>query len=82
MDADVIIDLWTALSEMAEPGSRIIFRTAGSASPIESALPESLKARFIYEKELSHQLFKNDRSSIYGGFHVYVLKHGHSDHGA
>jgi len=82
MDADVFIDLWTALSEMAEPGSRIIFRTAGSASPIESALPESLKARFTYEKELSHQLFKNDRSSIYGGFHVYVLKHGHSDHGA
>ena len=74
MDFEAITDLWTAIAEKAEPGSRIIFRTAGAASPIETSLPEELRSRFVNEKELSENLFKQDRSSIYGGFHLYVLK--------
>jgi S-adenosylmethionine-diacylglycerol 3-amino-3-carboxypropyl transferase len=73
MDADAMNDLWSAIAEKAEPGSRIIFRTAGAASPIETNLSDELRARFVYEKELSQNLFKQDRSSIYGGFHLYVL---------
>mgnify|MGYP000748929546 CR=1 FL=1 len=30
--------------------------------------------KFEYKKELSVKLFKKDRASIYGGFHLYVLK--------
>ena len=72
MDAEAMNDLWSAISERAESGSRIIFRTAGAASPIEANLHEDLRGRFVYEKELSQNLFKQDRSSIYGGFHVYL----------
>lgn len=73
MDSEAMNELWSAIAEKAEPGSRIIFRTAGSASPIETSLSDDLRARFVYEKELSQNLFKQDRSSIYGGFHLYVM---------
>jgi S-adenosylmethionine-diacylglycerol 3-amino-3-carboxypropyl transferase len=72
MDADSIIELWSVIAEKAERGARIIFRTAGATSPVETSLPEELRSRFVYEKELSENLFKRDRSSIYGGFHLYV----------
>ncbi|HUR97863.1 MAG TPA: BtaA family protein [Pyrinomonadaceae bacterium] len=73
MDGDAIADLWSAILEKAPPGARIIFRTAGGTSPIEDKLPGESRARFVYEKELSQNLFKQDRSSIYGGFHLYVM---------
>ena len=74
MGADAINELWTAIAERAERGSRIIFRTAGSASAVESSLSGSLRARFAYKKDLSLSLYEKDRSSIYGGFHLYVLE--------
>ena len=74
MDADAIEDLWAAIADKAELGSRIIFRTAGAASPVETAISAELRAKFVYEKELSQNLFKRDRSSIYGGFHLYVKR--------
>jgi len=74
MDAETMTDLWSAIAEKAEPGSRIIFRTAGAGSPIETTLPEELRIRFVYEKELSQNLFKQDRASIYGGFHLYIFE--------
>ncbi len=73
MNAETMTELWSAIAEKGEPGSRIIFRTAGAGSPIESNLPPSLRGRFKYEKDLSEELFKQDRASIYGGFHLYVL---------
>jgi S-adenosylmethionine-diacylglycerol 3-amino-3-carboxypropyl transferase len=73
MNAEQMTSLWSVIAEKAEPGSRIIFRTAGAASPIEPNLPDDLRARFFYEARLSKELFKKDRASIYGGFHVYVL---------
>jgi S-adenosylmethionine-diacylglycerol 3-amino-3-carboxypropyl transferase len=74
MDEATITDLWTAIAANAERGSRIIFRTAGGSSPVESKLPPELRDRFIYEEDLSRELFKQDRASIYGGFHLYILK--------
>jgi len=74
MNAETMTDLWATIAEKAEPGSRIIFRTAGAASPIETALPTELHSKFHYEKELSEALFKQDRASIYGGFHLYELE--------
>jgi S-adenosylmethionine-diacylglycerol 3-amino-3-carboxypropyl transferase len=74
MNADALTELWSAIAEKAESGSRIIFRTAGAGSPIESRLPQILRERFSYEKETSERLFKLDRASIYGGFHLYVLR--------
>ena len=74
MNADQKTELWSAIAEKAESGSRIIFRTAGAASPIETDLPAELRSRFVYEEAVSRELFKEDRASIYGGFHLYVLK--------
>lgn len=71
MDAEQMTELWSAVAEKAAVGSRIIFRTAGAASPIESNLPPDLRAKFSYDAELSKRLFKQDRASIYGGFHLY-----------
>jgi S-adenosylmethionine-diacylglycerol 3-amino-3-carboxypropyl transferase len=73
MNAAQVTDLWSAIAEKGGPYSRIIFRTAGTASPIESNLPPDLRARFRYELETSRRLFKQDRASIYGGFHLYIL---------
>jgi S-adenosylmethionine-diacylglycerol 3-amino-3-carboxypropyl transferase len=74
MNADQMTELWTAIAEKAPSGSRIIFRTAGAASPLEENLPADLLAKFHYERETSGRLFQQDRASIYGGFHLYVLR--------
>ncbi len=74
MNAEGMTDLWSAIAENAKAGSRIIFRTASAYSPIETNLPNDLREKFHYEEELSRKLFKQDRASIYGGFHLYILK--------
>lgn len=74
MTPEILTDLWSAIASKAEKGSRIIFRTASAASPIETALPKNLREKFYYEEEFSKELFKQDRASIYGGFHLYILK--------
>ncbi len=74
MNAETMTELWSAIADKAEPASRIIFRTANSVSSIETSLPADLRAKFRYEKELSEELFKQDRASIYGGFCSYVMR--------
>ena len=74
MNRETLTDLWTAISTRGGENARIIFRTAGADSPVETALPADLRARFVYEKEQSRRLFKQDRAAIYGGFHLYTLK--------
>lgn len=74
MNRNAIIELWQAVADFGAQNSRIIFRTAGANSPIETHLPKDLREKFVYEKDLSEHLFKQDRSSIYGGFHLYILK--------
>ena len=74
MNAEMMAELWQAIADKGEGGARIIFRTAGASSPIETNLPKDLRERFVYEEELSKELFKQDRASIYGGFHLYILK--------
>lgn len=73
MDAEAITDLWTEIARVGKPGSRIIFRTASWESPIERSLPTELMQRFHYEEERSKQWLQEDRSAIYGGFHLYIL---------
>lgn len=73
MNAAQITEQWSEVARVGRPGSRVIFRTAAAPSPIEEALPAELMRRFTYEKDLSADLFRRDRSAIYGGFHLYVL---------
>jgi S-adenosylmethionine-diacylglycerol 3-amino-3-carboxypropyl transferase len=74
MDGRTLTELWAAIAEFGERGSRIIFRTAGSGSPIEQRLPVDLRSRFEYHREESLRHAAADRASIYGGFHLYTLK--------
>ncbi len=74
MNAEAMTELWSAIAEKGESGARIIFRTAGASSPIETNLPANLREKFVYEEKFSKELFKQDRASIYGGFHLYILE--------
>jgi S-adenosylmethionine-diacylglycerol 3-amino-3-carboxypropyl transferase len=73
MTAEEICTLWTEITRTANPGARIIFRTAGKSSPIETALSEDLNALWKRNHATSDQLIHEDRSAIYGGFHLYEL---------
>ena len=74
MTADQINELWNEVARVGRPGSRILFRTGGSEPVVEKALKPELRKRFMYERELSLELFQRDRSAIYGGLHVYVMR--------
>lgn len=71
MPPAVIERQWRAIARVAPSGSRIIFRTAAAGSPIETALPPDLLARFKSHPEDSRRWYFEDRSAIYGGFHMY-----------
>jgi S-adenosylmethionine-diacylglycerol 3-amino-3-carboxypropyl transferase len=73
MAPDAIRTLWTEIARVGSPGARVIFRTAGPHSVIEPVLPSSLRARFTYARERSETLHAQDRSAVYGMFHLYVL---------
>lgn len=74
MNAETVTELWQAIADRSKSGSRVIFRTAGAISPVEKNLPENLREKFVYDRDLSEKLFTQDRASIYGGFHLYILK--------
>ena len=63
--------LWQEITRTARPGARVIFRTAGRASPLEAALSPAFPKTWRAETDLATALFRRDRSAIYGGFHIY-----------
>jgi len=63
--------LWTQVNRTAASGARVIFRTAGEASPLPAMLPADLLAPWAYAADRSRSLHARDRSAIYGGFHLY-----------
>ena len=67
--------LWTQIDRTADTrDARVIFRTAGADSPLPRKLPGELLAPWIYQEDESRVFHGKDRSSIYGGFHVYVRR--------
>lgn len=74
MNEEQITALWEQITRTAAPGARVIFRTAGPDSPLERKLPPQVLANWVYEPEDAQAYFDKDRSSIYGGFHIYTLK--------
>jgi S-adenosylmethionine-diacylglycerol 3-amino-3-carboxypropyl transferase len=73
MTPEEICTLWTEITRTANPGARIIFRTAGTSSPIEGALTTDLNRLWKRNHTTSDQLIHEDRSAIYGAFHLYEL---------
>ena len=66
--------LWTEIARTARLGARVIFRTAGEETILPGRVPDEILRRFSYDRESCRELTAKDRSSIYGGFHLYVLK--------
>jgi S-adenosylmethionine-diacylglycerol 3-amino-3-carboxypropyl transferase len=68
-------DLWRQIDRTANSRhTRVIFRTAGETSPLSQKLSPALLAPWLYHEWESRVLHAQDRSSIYGGFHVYVRR--------
>lgn len=66
--------LWREITRTARPGARVIFRTAAEPSLLPDRLAEEVLGRWRYEAETSRRLAARDRSAIYGGFHLYVVR--------
>ena len=72
MTPEQIAALWIEIDRTGAPGARVIFRTAGAASPVDEALPNSVKRRWRRDAIASAALLRQDRSAIYGGLHLYI----------
>lgn len=66
--------LWTEVTRTARPGARVLFRTAAEPSLLPGRLPDDLLSRWIYREQASRDYTRRDRSAIYGGVHLYMLK--------
>ena len=69
-----LTDLWHEITRTALPGARVLFRTAAEPSLLPGRVSDVLLARWTYHAEASRDFTRRDRSSIYGGVHLYELK--------
>jgi S-adenosylmethionine-diacylglycerol 3-amino-3-carboxypropyl transferase len=66
--------LWREISRTARPGARVIFRTAGEPTILPGRVPDEILGRWTYADAASRLYGAADRSSAYGGFHLYELR--------
>jgi S-adenosylmethionine-diacylglycerol 3-amino-3-carboxypropyl transferase len=71
MAVEEIRALWNAIDRTGSDNVRVIFRTAGTGSPLDSAELAPLRQIWRRDEERSDIGFERDRSGIYGGFHCY-----------
>ena len=74
MSDQQLTELWTEITRTARPGSRVLFRTAAEETLLPGRVPDAILDRWDYSEEQARELIKADRSSIYGGLHLYRLK--------
>lgn len=75
MTPEQVSALWVEIDRTADAeDARVIFRTAGEHSPLPEKLPPSLLAPWDTREEEGKAFHARDRSSIYGGFHVYARR--------
>ncbi|WP_282044697.1 DUF3419 family protein [Roseibium album] len=65
--------LWAEITRTARPGARVIFRTAAEPTLLPGRVADDILDQWCYEESESLKLGRQDRSSIYGGFHLYVF---------
>ncbi|CTQ60907.1 DUF3419 family protein [Roseibium album] len=65
--------LWAEITRTARPGARVIFRTAAEPTLLPGRVADDILDQWRYEEGESLELGRQDRSSIYGGFHLYVF---------
>jgi S-adenosylmethionine-diacylglycerol 3-amino-3-carboxypropyl transferase len=66
-------ELWHQITRTARPGARVLFRTAAEPSLLPGRIDDALLARWTYHAVASADFTRRDRSSIYGGVHLYEL---------
>jgi S-adenosylmethionine-diacylglycerol 3-amino-3-carboxypropyl transferase len=66
--------LWAQVCRTARPGARVLFRTADEPTLLPGRLDPELLAMWDYRQARSAELTRQDRSSIYGGVHLYVRR--------
>jgi S-adenosylmethionine-diacylglycerol 3-amino-3-carboxypropyl transferase len=74
MDDATLTRLWSEITRTARLGARVLFRTAAEPTLLPGRVPASILARWRYAEEDSRRFTAADRSSIYGGVHLYVLR--------
>jgi len=74
MDDDQLNALWTQITRTARPGARVLFRTAGEPSILRGRVADTVLDNWEYRAEASRDYSVRDRSAIYGGVHLYMLK--------
>jgi len=73
MSDQQLADLWREINRSAAPGARVIFRTAADERLLPGRIPNEILDAWTYHEAQSRALNARDRSSIYGGFHLYSL---------
>ncbi|MCJ2182283.1 DUF3419 family protein [Novosphingobium sp. 1949] len=69
-----LTELWSEMTRVAPPGSRVLFRTAAAPSLLPGRVPDALLDQWEYREAESQMATEADRSSIYGGVHLYVRR--------
>ncbi|KAJ8137649.1 hypothetical protein OY671_009138, partial [Metschnikowia pulcherrima] len=62
---------WQEITRTARPGARVSFRTAAAPSSSPGRVDDASSARWRYHDASSLDSTARDRSSIYGGVHLY-----------
>jgi S-adenosylmethionine-diacylglycerol 3-amino-3-carboxypropyl transferase len=73
MSVQQLVELWREIHRSAAPGARVIFRTAADERLLPGRIPNEIMTAWTYHEARSKALNALDRSSIYGGFHLYTL---------
>jgi S-adenosylmethionine-diacylglycerol 3-amino-3-carboxypropyl transferase len=73
MTDEQLNDLWSEITRTARPDARVLFRTAGAPTILPGRVADATLSRWAYRAEESLDYTRRDRSSIYGGVHLYVL---------
>lgn len=76
MDDTALNSLWREITRTARPGARVIFRTAGEESILPGRVADAILSQWTYDAAKSAEVHRQDRSAIYGGFHLYIKNAG------
>lgn len=74
MEDHTLTILWGEITRTARANARVLFRTAAEPSLLPGRIPDEILSRWDYSEDHARELTKADRSSIYGGVHLYTLK--------
>lgn len=79
MDEQQLTELWVQVNRTAMPNARVVFRTAGTTSPLEQKLPPELLRHWHTDAIANQDWTRRDRSAIYGGVFCYERLPGKAD---